>query len=422
MAVAALTVVLHVRSYTTLSPLDELQHLDYLERASHLRLTRQGDLVGEVAMREQACRTIDSPGFVSPPCNHPDLTPQMFQEGGINTAATHPPTYYFLTGVAARAAVALPGLDSFLGAGRLVGAAWVASGIACCYLLARRFRASPAASAGASLLLMTTPAVMHAGATVTNDAPSLLASGLVCLAAVSARARRSSVWWFAATCAFAVSIKFTNIVVVGAMLLVFLLARDESSEPVGRGFRPGRIRFAAAGLVLLAALLPAGLWTVITSAIARPDAAQAPMQIYDAQQPTGIQEVLGSVFATTTPIQHPHIPAMFQDSGILLILGLLNVALLAALVGAAWFGPVRSAVSWTGLSVLIAMLLTGPFFVGLLYFTAGAYYPIPARYGLSLLVPATAVMAWVASYRRGGSVAVLLGGLLSVGLTTLAMW
>ena len=59
-------VLLHERDYTPLSPVEKLQHIDYLDQASRFDLVRTGEHVGEVAMREQACRTVDSPGFVSP--------------------------------------------------------------------------------------------------------------------------------------------------------------------------------------------------------------------------------------------------------------------------------------------------------------------------------------------------------------------
>ncbi len=121
MALAAVLVVLHVRAYTALSPLDELQHVDYLDQASRFDFVHNGERVGQLAMREQACRTVDSPGFVSPPCKAKDLKPVQFQEGGFNTASADPPTYYVLTGLAARALVHLPGVDSLVTGGRLVG-------------------------------------------------------------------------------------------------------------------------------------------------------------------------------------------------------------------------------------------------------------------------------------------------------------
>ena len=61
MALAAVLSVLHVRAYTALSPLDELQHVDYLDQASRLDFVHNGERVGQLAMREQACRTVDSP-------------------------------------------------------------------------------------------------------------------------------------------------------------------------------------------------------------------------------------------------------------------------------------------------------------------------------------------------------------------------
>ena len=66
-------------------------------------------------MREEACRGVDSPGFVTPPCRDPELRPEQFQELGINSAATHPPTYYAVTGWAARVVDELPRCEQLPG-------------------------------------------------------------------------------------------------------------------------------------------------------------------------------------------------------------------------------------------------------------------------------------------------------------------
>src|SRR6478672_4908576 len=141
MALAAVLVVLHVRAYTALSPLDELQHVDYLDQASRFDFVHDGERVGQLAMREQACRTVDSPGFVSPPCHARHLTPVQFQEGGFNTASGDPPTYYAVTGLLARVAIHLPGVDSLVTGGRLVGALWLGLGLIGTFVLARRLGA-----------------------------------------------------------------------------------------------------------------------------------------------------------------------------------------------------------------------------------------------------------------------------------------
>jgi len=53
------SVGLHVDRYTKVSPVDEMQHIDYLYRAPSA--PAYGDKVGQDAMREQTCRGLDLP-------------------------------------------------------------------------------------------------------------------------------------------------------------------------------------------------------------------------------------------------------------------------------------------------------------------------------------------------------------------------
>ena len=102
-ALAVLVVALHVREYRPLSPIDELQHLDYLYKAPSGHIVARGERIGEAALREETCRGLDAP-IALPSCTAPaPLDPDEFQERGFNTASVHPPTYYFLTGTAAKA-------------------------------------------------------------------------------------------------------------------------------------------------------------------------------------------------------------------------------------------------------------------------------------------------------------------------------
>ena len=62
-AVAALVVLPYMHSYRHLSPFDEMVHLDYLVKVQDGHLVRGGELSGETAMREQACRGHDLKDF-----------------------------------------------------------------------------------------------------------------------------------------------------------------------------------------------------------------------------------------------------------------------------------------------------------------------------------------------------------------------
>ena len=409
--------VLHARAYTPLSPLDELQHVDYLEKASHFDLVRGGERVGAVAMREQACRTVDSPGFVSPPCDAEDLIPEQFQEDGFNTAATHPPTYYTLTGLAARALRATPQVDSIVTAGRVIGGVWLGLGLGMTYLLCRRLGAGRTATTGALLLLATTPVVLHASAVVTNDAPSLFAGGLVVLAALRVRERALSPIWLGPAAALATAIKATNILAVGVAALVVLLPvlSDWRNPRVAFRDRRAATRRGALSTVLLlgGAFLPPLVWAAFSRATAIPNAGSSPMSRFMVPR-LEWSHLLANLFATLTPVQNAYLPGIVQTSAVLLIVALLNLLLVIAVVGAAWYRTGSVTANDLAVSTMVALVLGGPLLVVMMFTFADSYVAIPSRYGLSMLPAAFAVLAHGVSLHRWGGTFLLGVGFLSL--------
>ena len=127
-------VALQVRDHPQLSPIDELQHFDYTLKSPSVGV-RVGEVFGTEAMKVVACRGIDQYGWEAgspylPECGdlHPD--PGLSPGHGFNTAYQHPPPYYTLTALIGKVVLLLPGVESPLLAYRLVGAAWLASGLA----------------------------------------------------------------------------------------------------------------------------------------------------------------------------------------------------------------------------------------------------------------------------------------------------
>src|SRR5580692_9544243 len=72
-------VSLHVRAYTKLSPIDELEHIDYMFRSPGVHQVIAGTQLAQPAMREEACRGIDS-AYPPPPCSTKTLVPSRFQD------------------------------------------------------------------------------------------------------------------------------------------------------------------------------------------------------------------------------------------------------------------------------------------------------------------------------------------------------
>src|ERR1019366_2999316 len=122
--VPLLLVSLHVRAYTKLSPIDELEHIDYMFRSPGLHPVIAGTTLVEPAMREEACRGLDSV-YPTPPCDTKKLSISVFQDQGYDTAYIHPPTYYDTTWAAGELVKTATGAKSWVTAWRLVGALWL---------------------------------------------------------------------------------------------------------------------------------------------------------------------------------------------------------------------------------------------------------------------------------------------------------
>lgn len=244
--VPAVLVVLHVVAYPRLSPIDEQMHIDYLSRAPGVQPVVSGTQLGQLAMREEACRGIDS-GFMPPPCDSPTLSPAQFELGGYDTAYIHPPTYYSLTAILARGLRSVTGLSSLVTAARLVGALWLATGLLVTYAAGRALGASRAALVGMALLAASLQAVLFFSATVTPDVGSLLVGGLA-LWLVLLWEKHPSRWWLPPLAGLvAVAIKLQNAAVVLVLVLYLLLGAVRRWRPEGGIIGSARAVAAPAG-------------------------------------------------------------------------------------------------------------------------------------------------------------------------------
>lgn len=418
LAISAIVVFVHMKQYSTLSPLDELQHVDYLERASELEFVRANDRVEEPAMREQACRGIDAPGFPNPPCHQEELDPSAFQELGYNTAAADPPLYYYSTGLVARAVDLLPGVDSIVTGARALGALWLAAGLLLTYLLARRLGATGFAALGVCLLLAGTPGVLHSAATVTSDSPQLLVGALCVLMTLAAVRSEASAAWPGVAAALACLVKVTGLAVVG-MSLIFVLAmmlpwgnRTADGSRVQLEHRRGLLIMA--GLVA-GALLPTLIWRGLIMATALPSPPEPEMARFEVDS-IGSEQILGTLYSTFSPVWNSYTPPVLASALLLAIVAAFNILLLASNLGAAWSTTTPRQVQLLGFSTVVGMLLAAPFFVLVIFLGAHAYFAIPSRYGLSLLPAAVAVFACVVSQRRRWDIVLLVAGFVGVAV------
>lgn len=430
LTVAAAVVLPYVHSYRHLSPFDELVHVDYVAKAQQLEFVHGGERVGQTAMREQACRGHDIESIEFPPCRSEVFDPMAFPEQGFNTAYPDPPAYYVVTAGVATVVDLVPGVDSMVTAARSVGVLWLGLALALTFLLARRLGASRWPAAGATLVIASTPAIAHATATITSDAATLAAGALLCLVALEVVEGRARWLWLLPAAFAAGMVKATTLTVIGVVVVFLLLqlrskhvdAGETQTDRPGRdATRPPPRRLVLGALATIAGgVLALGGWTVLTSLTAFSAADDIPMRdAFRVESLNWVEHIAPNIMALLTPIRIGYLPPFMQDYNLALVMGIVDVVLIAALAAVSWFGASRALSTRMAIATLAGTIISGPALVLLIYVGSHTYIPIPQRYGLSLMPAVAACLAVAASRRRaGGPVLLALG---TVGLMTLLL-
>lgn len=412
LAIAAAVVLPYARTYTHLSPFDELVHVDYLVKAQHFELVNGGEKVGQEAMREQACRGHDIPGFDFPSCTTKKFKPSEFPEYGFNTAYPDPPVYYFVTAPLTSLVEILPGVDGVVAAGRSIGVLWLAAGLALTFGLGRRLGASRLAATGGAVLMGATPMVAHSTATITSDAPLLAGGAGLCWLALDVASGRRRWWWLLPATAVTAGVKATALPIVGVLVVFFLLhlhlrrRREDPGDPGEQPpappvWRPAVLVPVTAGLVL-------GGWSLVNSLTAFGNVESIPMRERFYAESLTWPDIITNVLPLFSPVNQGYLPPFAVDGiTIAVLMSAFNLVLCAAVLGSAWAGSLRTEVGRLGTATLAAMLVSGPALVVVIYLGSHSYIPIPFRYGIGLVPPAVALLAWAASQRRGGGALVL---------------
>lgn len=407
--------VAHAARYRTLSPVDEWTHIDYLFKVADGSILRRGDVLGQAAMNEFACRGIDIE--FGPLRCHPGepYRPREFYHLWHSQGDHNPPTYYAITALLGRTVMALTGESSLVDAGRIVSGLWLGIGLFVLWLLLGRFDVSWGARAVILLLVGTTPAIVHASVTVNTDATALLVGGLALLAAVAWEGGDRRWWLLALVGAFAAATKITALLGVAAAVL-YLAGRAVAAR--SRAHEARRLMLGAA--VLSAGAVVATLtWAVAHEALERVEV--SPLIAFHQVDSLQLDQVLDQTLALVTPVLGAHLPPFLDTSPTNLGIWLFDLLLLGAVVGGLLFlragDPPRSLAAGT----LIVLLLGGIAFTVLNYVSEGIFFGIPQRYGLSV-VPALAVLLGVAFRNRvalwaGSGLAALTTGVLLFGLS-----
>jgi hypothetical protein len=420
---------LHVVKHTDMSPVDELQHIDYLFKAP--AVVHSGEKVGQEAMREQACRGLVL--WATPvPCD-PEATydPEDFQESGSNTAAIYTPLYYTLTRVVALPLDLVPGVG-LVTAARLAGGVWLAAGLVVSLLAARRLGAHPYTATPLLLATASVPTVLYPAATITPDALALLGGAALLWSVLWWQDAPSRRWWLPALLsALVVLVKALNIVVVVLVALYVLLrvvtaeVRRRRTAAAGtdvvvvddRAPRPAQAAIVITAMSVLSLALAFGyiLYTGAT-AVASSDGVDM------------TERTRADAFPLAPMIEHTGVfLQVFYDAGswnVLGSVGVVNQRLLGLFVFGATFAAalvarkVSADLRLMAASLLVVGLVGAPLIMAFTYLSQGIVVPIPGRYALTLIPAGVAVAAATLRDRPARITAQVVGVLLF--LATLA--
>lgn len=416
---ACVAVLPQVARHAPLSALDEPSHVDYAWNAAHFEIPAAGDEIDPEIVALWNCygnELIELPacGTTGPDEAYPAL--------GLQYNFGHPPVYYFLTGIAARALDAATGWD-FITAARGMGALWLGAGMAVMHLALRRLGVGIWVAGAVAALSGMWWSSLSAATIVTNDAPLLLTTALGLLALGELRARRGH-WAIVVAlillAALAAGVKVMNalpfLAIAGALVVLALLPER---------FRPwaGRCTLvgAAAGMVSAVGAVYV-LWTRFQAGRGDPGWTN-PVEGVNTLRFVGspLGEWLPTLTRGLTSIGHSYVSNQAAEPALVSVTASLTsvVALAAIAIGIA-VGRPGSALSLVALAALIGSA-AWPAIVQLQAFLSSGgthYFLQPShRYGVTMGILAFAALAMLAERLRWQIVTIV--GCVLVVLATL---
>lgn len=389
LVIAALLVgIVHVPQHKTLSPIDEYTYIDYLSKVPTQGFVHRGEETGTYARTQLGCRGLR---LLAPTPDDRCSASVAADDGrfpfdGRTSADIYSPAYFMVTWTLAQPLTWLGvGLTD---AGRAVGALWLAAAAVLLYLALRRLKVAALPAFGTGLLIIGSLPAYWSNTYISTDATALPAGALMLFLAVRLDLRGRGAVWFALGSAFVTLLKVQNLAAVAAAAIFLLLragiaayrARSSRWGWIGRGLRDPRALSAIIGVV--AGIVAQLLWLGLRGATAvgpSPDMGAVPrLGITQLISQAGL--FLGGAAAgvgdTGTVLRAPGLVIQLATTW-LAIAGTIGL-----LIVSRW-GRRRAALA---LGVFLAVILSAPLLTIATYVTLGTYpYPLPSRYGISLL-------------------------------------
>lgn len=395
--------LLHIEQYPTLSPYDEIQHLDTLEKSSRFVFVGRGERLSQTTMRETACHGAD---FVweFDTCDAETYDSAAFPWDGWNTAYTASPFYYTVTGVAGRAVdFATPGIDSLLTASRIIGLAWALAATAFVWLLLGEFSIPYWVRFFTILLIVTAPTVLHLSSIVNPDITGVVGGAAIAWLTLRWERGASPAWLLVVAGTLAVLGKPLNAVAV-AVMVTYLVIRY-LLQRFGAEHKPLPFPTWGVGALLGAMLLGAVPWVIVQGALASAPTSEVPMIIQFSGAPLTWADVTSQINAVVSPLRNPYVPAFIAGPLTMLIVAISDLFMIGGNIGVSLLSRDRRA-SVLATTTLTAALLLGPTIVVFVFVTLdGMVFPTTVRYGLPLLPMFAVGLAVAAGSKLPGRIA-----------------
>lgn len=228
-AATAPVVIYQVHEFRAISPVDEITYVDYLDRVDHGQpFVREGQVDNAFTDHVFQCRGVGSSvhpvTFVDKPnpanCAGAPHTPFGFRD----SADIDPPAYYAITDVGVRVLRGFGVTHDLVDAGRYMGIFWGGLGLSLLFLLARLLGARRLPSAIICLAALGTSGLWMNWTHITPHATDIAVGASVAIVAVLFVRRRASAWTLLLAGFIPVLFKASDIMIVAAVSLFFLVA------------------------------------------------------------------------------------------------------------------------------------------------------------------------------------------------------
>ncbi len=389
--------LLSVINAPRLSALDEATHIDYAYRLSHGELTYPGQPLSSYTTNAWACR--GQANISNLPACGSNAPNSAFPANGLQYNAFHPPLYYAVTGVTARALVGLFDQD-FITIARSLGGVWLFAGMLAMYMTLRYWRVGSLWALGGTLLLPLIPTVLHASSIVTNDAPALLSG----VAAFFLLGRwviyRNDGWVLPLVITVAVAatkgISTTGLLAAALMFFIIGIARWRS-----RNAKAGAPLIRNSVLMGLAAIMVQMGWAAIQERrelanYLSPVGGINTLKVVGSPFDEWVSTVLDGARLGSSYYLDPAVNSPYLVGWVLLITSIISAT---GLIGLALFR--RRSPEWIAAATLVLGSLMYPLIVQVQAYLDGDYFPgITTRYGTTLIPLAVGLMTLIVASKN----------------------